>query len=123
MSQFDEVSPPGWSGTVKAMKKHKKKIDNPYALAWHMKKKGDKPHYKPEKKNVMKNCEKCKMESFSEFVARRDLNEAKKEKWIQKAVNPEHKGFCTPMTKKTCTPRRRALAKRFKSGDIHDSNS
>ena len=45
-----EVSPPGWSGTVKAMKKHKK-IDNPFALAWSMKKKGAKPHYKPEAKN------------------------------------------------------------------------
>jgi len=39
-------------------------------------------------------------------------------KWIQKAVNPEHKGYCTPMTKPTCTPRRKALAKRFKSGDL-----
>jgi len=34
--------------------------------------------------------------------------------WIQKAVDPKHKGFCTPMTKKTCTPRRKALAKTFK---------
>ena len=34
--------------------------------------------------------------------------------WIQKAVNPEHKGFCTPVTKKTCTPRRKALATTFK---------
>lgn len=40
----------------------------------------------------------------------------KKEKWIQKAVDPKHKGYCTPMTKKTCTPRRKALAKRFKKG-------
>jgi len=38
----------------------------------------------------------------------------KKGGWIQKAVNPKHKGFCTPMTKKTCTPRRKALAKTFK---------
>jgi hypothetical protein len=38
------------------------------------------------------------------------------EKWIQKAVDPEHKGYCTPMTKPTCTPRRKALAKRFKKG-------
>ena len=37
-------------------------------------------------------------------------------KWIQKAVNPEHKGYCTPMTKDTCTPARKALAKRFKKG-------
>ena len=39
-------------------------------------------------------------------------------KWIQKAINPEHKGYCTPMTKPTCTPRRKALARRFKSGDL-----
>ena len=38
----------------------------------------------------------------------------KKGGWIQKAVNPKHKGFCTPMTKKTCTPRRKALARTFK---------
>jgi len=38
--------------------------------------------------------------------------------WIKKAINPKHVGFCTPMTKKTCTPRRKALAKRFKSGDL-----
>lgn len=40
---------------------------------------------------------------------------AKKGGWIQKAVNPEHEGYCTPMTKPTCTPRRKALAKRFKA--------
>lgn len=34
--------------------------------------------------------------------------------WIQHAVNPKHKGYCTPMTKKTCTPRRKALARTFK---------
>ena len=36
--------------------------------------------------------------------------------WIQKALNPKHKGYCTPMTKPTCTPRRKALARRFKKG-------
>ena len=35
--------------------------------------------------------------------------------WIQKAVNPKHKGYCTPMTKSTCTPHRKTLAKRFKA--------
>ena len=41
-------------------------------------------------------------------------------KWMQKAIDPEHKGYCTPMTKPTCTPRRKALAKRFKpGGDLH----
>ena len=39
---FKEIAPPGWEGTVKAMKK-KKGIDNPYALAWHMHNKGMKP--------------------------------------------------------------------------------
>ena len=53
-----EVSPPGFKGTVKAMKKHDD-IDNPYALAWHMKNKGDEAHYKskdgkPEKKEKFK---------------------------------------------------------------------
>jgi len=32
--------------------------------------------------------------------------------WIQDAVNPKHKGYCTPMTKSTCTPRRKAFALR-----------
>ncbi len=38
----------------------------------------------------------------------------KDKKWIQKAVNPKHKGFCTPETKKTCTPKRKTLAMTFK---------
>ena len=36
-------------------------------------------------------------------------------KWMQKAVNPEHKGYCTPMSKPTCTPKRKALARTFKA--------
>lgn len=44
----NEVSPPGWGKTVKRMKKHKDQIDNPFALAWSMKKKGYKPHYKED---------------------------------------------------------------------------
>jgi hypothetical protein len=44
------------------------------------------------------------------------LADAKKAKnWIGKAVNPKHEGYCTPMTKKTCTPRRKALARTFKA--------
>ena len=34
----------------------------------------------------------------------------KDKKWIKKAINPAHKGYCTPMTKPTCTPKRKALA-------------
>ncbi len=40
---------------------------------------------------------------------------AAKKKWIQGAVNPAHKGYCSPMSKSTCTPARKALALRFKA--------
>jgi hypothetical protein len=43
-----------------------------------------------------------------------EINEA--DRWIQQALNPSHKGYCTPMSKKTCTPKRKALARRFKKG-------
>jgi hypothetical protein len=65
------------------------------------------------------------MKTFTEFLeAQGETPEEilSEKKWIQGAVNPKHKGFCTPMTKKTCTPRRKALAKRFKKGDIHKAN-
>jgi hypothetical protein len=39
--------------------------------------------------------------------------------FIKGAINPEHKGYCTPMTKSTCTGHRKALAERFKHGDLH----
>ncbi len=43
-----------------------------------------------------------------------------KKNWIASAVNPKHAGYCTPTTKATCTPRRKALAMRFKKGgDLH----
>jgi len=42
-----EVAPKGWEATIKKMKKHKE-IDNPWALANWMKKKG----YKPQNENV-----------------------------------------------------------------------
>jgi hypothetical protein len=38
----------------------------------------------------------------------------KDKNWIQKAINPAHKGYCTPMTKSTCTPKRKALAMTLK---------
>lgn len=48
-----------------------------------------------------------------------ESNEYKEGGWIQKAINPAHKGYCTPMSKATCTPHRKALAMRFKHGDLH----
>ncbi len=38
-------APPGWKKTVEHMK-DEPEIDNPFALAWYMKNKGDKPHKK-----------------------------------------------------------------------------
>ena len=35
--------------------------------------------------------------------------------WISGAVQKSHIGFCTPMTKKTCTPHRKAFARRAKA--------
>ena len=35
-------------------------------------------------------------------------------KWIQKAVDKDHVGYCTPMTKVTCTPKRKAFAQTMK---------
>lgn len=53
-----EDSPPGWKGTVGAMKRHGD-VTNPYSLAWSMKNKGAKPHYKNDdsgdKKDIYKN--------------------------------------------------------------------
>ena len=45
---------------------------------------------------------------------RKALRMNEEDDWIQKAVDPDHEGYCTPMTKPTCTPKRKALAKRFK---------
>jgi len=45
---------------------------------------------------------------------KRGVKEKKDKDWIQKAVDPDHEGYCTPMTKSTCTPQRKALAKTFK---------
>ena len=42
-NQADEVSPPGFSGTVRALKKHKE-VDNPFALGWSMYNKGYQSH-------------------------------------------------------------------------------
>jgi DNA-binding NtrC family response regulator len=47
INQLVEVSPPGFSGTTKAMKKHKD-ISNPYALSWWMYNRGQKPHKTPK---------------------------------------------------------------------------
>ena len=49
-----------------------------------------------------------------------DVQVMKSGGWISKAINPKHVGYCTPLSKPTCTGHRRALAVRFKKGgDLH----
>ncbi len=60
------------------------------------------------------------MKTFKQWLESKNLLDEKD--WISSAVNPDHKGFCTPLTKKTCTGHRKALALRFKKGDIHQDN-
>ena len=81
--EVNEVSPPGWGGSVKAMKKHAD-IDNPYALAWHMKNKGDKPHYKDKDGTPVKK-DKYKDEQMEQVTEKLDVKWDKdKEGWFDK---------------------------------------
>lgn len=47
VNRLFEISPPGWSGTISAMKKHMP-TGTAFKRAWAMYHKGAKPHYKPE---------------------------------------------------------------------------
>jgi hypothetical protein len=62
------------------------------------------------------------MKKFTEWAKEKHPELFAEKNWIASAINPSHKGYCTPLSKPTCTPRRKALAKRFKHGDIHDDN-
>lgn len=68
---------------------------------------------------VKTSCKNTKVRSASgscvkERPSMKKGGATKDKNWIQKAVNPEHKGYCTPMSKPTCTPKRKALARTFK---------
>lgn len=71
-------------------------------------------------KKVIKDTKSLLFENMiklnSDFKLKEGILNENEDKWIQKAVDPEHKGYCTPMNKPTCTPKRKALAKRFKKG-------
>jgi len=108
---IDEVSPPGWGGSVKAMKKHAD-IDNPYALAWHMKNKGDKPHYK-DKDGAPVKKDKYKDEQMEQVTEKLDVKWDKdKEGWYDKQGRRRYlgKGATTDLMHK-------AIAKAKKTGD------
>lgn len=54
------------------------------------------------------------MKSFTEWLKEHKLDTVLDEKSFH--LNPEHKGWCTPMSKPTCTGKRRAFAKEAKAG-------
>lgn len=88
---YAEKSPPGWEGTVKAMKKHKG-IDNPYALAWHMKNKGMKSHKREGIGHVLQSLRGIGMlregytdDTAEEFAAA--LKRGLKAPWVQAYVS------------------------------------
>lgn len=70
VNSLSEESPPGWSGTVKAMKKHMPD-SKAFALAWTMYKKGANPHYKDQGSSTS------------------DGKPEKKKKYKEEAVNPK----------------------------------
>ena len=92
--------------------------------------------YEPEISEMYDDEEECMMnERYVDLAnAQRNLTEselselkilrekidmiAEKKKWLKTAINPKHKGYCTPMSKPTCTPSRKAFAKRAKSGEF-----
>lgn len=66
--RVDEVAPPGFKGTAKALKKHSDEVDNPFALAWWMKNKGYNSHKKANgsPKNEVKGAGKATQVSLSD---------------------------------------------------------
>lgn len=71
--EIDEKAPPGFEGTVKAMKKHKE-IDNPFALAWSMKNKGYKSHKKADGSMKKEEVE-LEEEDLDEAVSRKHFQQ------------------------------------------------
>lgn len=70
-NQLDEVAPKGWKKTVERMKKHKE-VDNPFALAYWMKKKGYKSRFK---------------ESLDSDVSEANMNQKDLDQMIQNVKN------------------------------------
>lgn len=71
--------------------------------------------------NIQKDKEKKEFKE-QEIKEKEDEKMMKKGGWIKSAINPSHKGWCTPLSNPHCTGHRRALAIRFKHGDLHKHN-
>jgi hypothetical protein len=111
-----EESPPGFEGTIKAMKKHKE-IDNPWALSWYMKNKGYHSHRtKSGKKNECQQQPPTEdqMAREQQTESRLDLSSVVEkllsEKWDSDYETPDSKkGMWDGRSKERLQKRRNAL--------------
>ena len=79
--KVSEVAPPGWEGTVKAMKKSGE-IDNPWALAWWMKNKGHKSHKEVKEWHTGKRKDRVKQaKNQSEVLGYKMVGEVEEPSW------------------------------------------
>ena len=79
--KVSEVAPPGWEGTVKAMKKSGG-IDNPWALAWWMKNKGHKSHKEVKEWHTGKRKDRVKQaKNQSEVLGYKMVGEVEEPSW------------------------------------------
>jgi|7_EtaG_2_1085326.scaffolds.fasta_scaffold00107_42 hypothetical protein len=115
-----EVSPPGWEGSVRAMKKHpelggEKGDKNIYALSWYLKNKGAKPHYKdkggkPVKKDKYKNEEKILDES-----ALKDIEDYNAKKKVLQTIELDPKQMKDPQMRTAVIIRKKNLEKELQA--------
>jgi len=92
-SKFDYVTRKGWDDIAEGLKKRANEYDS-------------------TSKEDFRRADSAKA-SLKKILPEKKKGgtvKAKDGKWIQKAINPKHKGYCTPETKATCTPKRKALA-------------
>ena len=87
-----EVAPEGWEKTIKKMKKHKE-IDNPWALANWMKKKG----YTPTKETSSGEIDEARKTPAQRFSSRKGISNVIKN--LQKAVDKNKKASDDAMVK------------------------
>lgn len=83
--EMEEAAPKGWEGTVKAMK-DEEEVDNPYALAHWMKKKG----YKSHKESI----DLARWQQLAGIPVKTN-NILSEKKWMQDATNPKEEGEFT----------------------------
>lgn len=87
-----EKSPPGFEGTVKAMKRHSE-IDNPWALAWYMKDKGFKSHRTKSGKKKMNEALVADNPNTEKQNQTQDLQQKNQQQQIRKTAATIGKGL------------------------------